>query len=167
MTRVEHGSVRCTVTRAPSCCSQLTASDFMNRATGHVSSCQKTKFAQETCLECNCESGILGVYNQEPEILSIEANQDLIMYTCPSTGTMSKWVRKEALVDSGACDHVCSPTFLPMLAIKETDASKAGKCYVSANGGKMRNLGRQDVFTCDVEGSSFAIKLQVTGNRRL
>ena len=51
-----------------------------------------------------------------------------------------------------------------MLAIEESDGFRAGKCYVSANGGKMRNLGQQVFPACDAEGIPFSLQLQVTEN---
>ena len=110
----------------------------------------------EACSECNCITNVLSIEEDD--------NQEHVMYTCPDSGNRSRWTRKEAMVDSGACDHVCSPTFLHMVPTNETETSKSRKCYVSANGGKMRNPGRQDVFGYFTNGQPLGMKLQVTEN---
>ena len=51
-----------------------------------------------------------------------------------------------------------------MVPTKETEASRSGKCYVSGNGGKMRNLGRQDVFGYFTNGQPLGVKMQETEN---
>ena len=45
--------------------------------------------------------------------------------------------------------------------IQETEASKAGKCFVGADGGKLPNLGRKDITGYCITGQRTEMKLQV------
>ena len=71
------------------------------------------------------------------------------------------------MIDSGACDHVCPPEFAANFAVQETQASKAGKCFLSANGGKIRNLGRKDITGYCVTGQKTELKFQVAENLKM
>ena len=49
------------------------------------------------------------------------------------------------VLGSGAADSVCSKEMCPQLGIEDSDASRAGVFYTSANGGKFYNLGQMHV----------------------
>ena len=68
------------------------------------------------------------------------------------------------MIDSGACEHVCPPSFAPSAPVNETVASRAGKCYSSADGGKLRNMGVKNVTAISALGQKTQIKLQVAEN---
>ena len=82
---------------------------------------------------------------------------------CP-IGDDASWIRIEAMIDSGACDHVCPPEFAPDAPVIQTQISLAGKCLLSANGGKIKNLGRKDVTAYCITGQKTEMKLQVAEN---
>ena len=53
----------------------------------------------------------------------------------------SEYTDLQIVLDSGAADHVINPSEAPGYAIKEGVASKAGGCFVAANGEAIANQG--------------------------
>jgi hypothetical protein len=131
--------------------------------------------SDNNCRSCNCEadtvhSGFKTVSKKQrkkhkPTWTSAKdwLSEESPRFLC-NVGSENEWERLEAMIDSGACDHVCPPEFASKFPIQETQASKAGKCFISANGGKIRNLGRKDITGYCVTGQMTELKLQVAEN---
>jgi hypothetical protein len=64
-------------------------------------------------------------------------------------------------MDSGAGDHVASPEDVEGFAIEESPNSKAGRNFVAANGGKIRNHGQSTVKMRTTNGKRVASTFQV------
>ena len=48
-------------------------------------------------------------------------------------------------MDSGAAESVCPRSMAPQFRIEDTEASRGGVYYTSANGGRLPNLGEQTI----------------------
>ena len=59
-----------------------------------------------------------------------------------------------------------SPDMLEEVPIKESAGSRAGLCYIAANGGKMPNLGEKHVKFQTKEGMNSSVVFQVTHTRK-
>ena len=55
------------------------------------------------------------------------------------------WSRVDCVLDSGAADSVCPRSMAPHFAIEDTEASRAGVYYTSADGGRIANVGQQNL----------------------
>jgi hypothetical protein len=66
----------------------------------------------------------------------------------------------EVMVDSGASEHVASPTSFPEVEMKESEGSRSGLNYVAANGHKIPNIGQQDIKLMTAEGHNCTMKFQ-------
>ena len=55
------------------------------------------------------------------------------------------WRKVKVVMDSGAAELVAPRSMAPQFAIVDSAASKAGVYYTSANGGRLDNLGQQDL----------------------
>ena len=78
--------------------------------------------------------------------------------------TPSACIRKRTIkiaMDSGAGDHVASPEDVEGFAIEESHNSKAGRNFVAANGGKIRNHGQSMVKMRTGDGQRVASMFQV------
>ena len=51
----------------------------------------------------------------------------------------------EVVLDSGAADHVVAQADAPSYELKESPGSKAGACFVAANGERIPNQGKVDL----------------------
>ena len=69
-------------------------------------------------------------------------------------------------IDSGAAESVISPGMLKEIPIRESEGSRAGLCYVAANGGKMPNMGEKHVRFKTKEGLQSSVLFQVTHARK-
>lgn len=69
-------------------------------------------------------------------------------------------------IDSGAAESVIPPSMLEEVPIQESAGSRAGLCYIAANGGKMPNLGEKHVKFRTKEGLSSSVMFQVTHTRK-
>ena len=65
-------------------------------------------------------------------------------------------------IDSGAAETVMPATTLQEIKISESSGSRAGLCYVAANGGTMPNLGEKRVKFRTKNGKESNILFQVT-----
>ncbi len=102
--------------------------------------------------------------NQQPynvvdaKCLEVEMNSTELL------ATPSACVRKRTIkiaMDSGAGDHVASPEDVEGFAIEESPNSKAGRNFVAANGGKIRNHGQSMVKMRTKDGMRVASTFQV------
>ncbi len=78
--------------------------------------------------------------------------------------TPSACVRKRTIrvaMDSGAGDHVASPEDVEGFAIEESPNSKAGRSFVAANGGRIKNHGQATVRMKTKAGQRVASTFQV------
>jgi hypothetical protein len=66
----------------------------------------------------------------------------------------------EILVDSGAAENVANPRDLPEFPILESQGSKRGLNYVTADGGRIPNLGEQRVRVMTHEGARCGLTFQ-------
>ena len=55
------------------------------------------------------------------------------------------WKRVKVVLDSGAAESVAPRSMAPHFEVRDSPASKAGVYYTSANGGRLDNLGQQEV----------------------
>ena len=67
----------------------------------------------------------------------------------------------ELAVDSGAVATVIPPNGVPGIEIVPSEASKTGKCYQTADGGKIPNLGQQLLRGCTDESHPCGLTMQV------
>ena len=74
------------------------------------------------------------------------------------------WERIEAVVDSGACNHVCPKTIATSFRILETEASKKGAFFTGADGSKMQNLGCKDITAVTDTNSATSLRIQIAEN---
>ena len=66
-----------------------------------------------------------------------------------------EYIDFEVVLDSGAADHVADSSDTPGYEIKESAGSKAGACFVAANGERIPNRGE---VTLDLRAGSVPIK---------
>jgi hypothetical protein len=71
------------------------------------------------------------------------------------------WHRIEVVLDSGAADSVCPKDMVPHFGIEDSEASRAGVYYTSANGGKLMNLGQTHVPIALDNGAKTVATFQV------
>jgi hypothetical protein len=89
-----------------------------------------------------------------------EAEEELFQLTEPK-GSKDDYVVVTAAIDSGAADNALSPKILPEIPITESPGSRAGKCYISASGGRIPNLGEKIVRIRTAAGNIKTIKFQI------
>jgi hypothetical protein len=65
-------------------------------------------------------------------------------------------------IDSGASENVIGPNMLPSVPVVESEGSKEGVMYVTANGTVMPNRGEQHVHVTTKEGHKCMLNMQVT-----
>ena len=65
-------------------------------------------------------------------------------------------------IDSGASENVIGPSMLPSVPVVESEGSKEGVMYVTANGNVMPNRGEQHVHVTTKEGHKCMLNMQVT-----
>jgi hypothetical protein len=65
-------------------------------------------------------------------------------------------------IDSGASENVIGPNMLPSVPVVESEGSKEGVMYVTANGTVMPNRGEQHVHVMTKEGHKCMLNMQVT-----
>jgi hypothetical protein len=65
-------------------------------------------------------------------------------------------------IDSGASENVIGPSMLPSVPVVESEGSKEGVMYVTANGTVMPNRGEQHVHVTTKEGHKCMLNMQVT-----
>jgi hypothetical protein len=70
-----------------------------------------------------------------------------------------RWTRLDLAVDSGAVATVMPQ--LPGIALQSSEASRAGRCYTTADGGELPNLGEQTLQGCAEDGQPCRITAQV------
>ena len=73
-----------------------------------------------------------------------------------------EYVKVEVAIDSGAAECVCGLDHFPGASVKEGKALTAGVQYVCADGGRIPNLGEQNVQSMTTEGIKFDVVFQVT-----
>ena len=71
------------------------------------------------------------------------------------------WTKVKVIMDSGAAESVCPRTMAPQFPIQDSLGSRAGVYYTSANGGKIMNLGEQQVPVCLSNGARTIATFQV------
>ena len=89
---------------------------------------------------------------------------DVEMSNTELLATPSACVRRRTIkiaMDSGAGDHVASPEDVEGFAIEESPNSRAGRNFVAANGGKIRNHGQSMVKMRTKDGKRIASTFQV------
>jgi hypothetical protein len=72
-----------------------------------------------------------------------------------------KWVKVDAVMDSGAVETMCGKEHLDEEDIAETESSKKGMRYMAADGGFIKNVGEGDVQGKSEEGIPLKLKAQV------
>ena len=72
-----------------------------------------------------------------------------------------KWVKLEAVVDSGAAESVAPAAMAPWVPTRPSEGSKRGQCYMSANGAKLPNLGEKHFSMVTTEGNLAEATFQV------
>jgi hypothetical protein len=65
-------------------------------------------------------------------------------------------------IDSGASENVIGPSMLPTVPVVESEGSKEGVMYVTANGTVMPNRGEQHIHVTTQEGHKCMLNMQVT-----
>ena len=70
------------------------------------------------------------------------------------------------VVEAGANLFVAVVAGTPM-AVKETEASRGGICYVTANGRKVRNLGEKRVKGLNDKGQNVGITIQMANIKKV
>ena len=92
----------------------------------------------ESCVKCEVNHEGNGelreVFKFEREVNNVEKGY-----------VASEWERVEVTADSGASDTVGPPEVAGSVPVNETEASRAGICYVTANGSKVTNMGEKRV----------------------
>ena len=71
------------------------------------------------------------------------------------------WEKVEVTADSGAADMVGPENAIKSKATQENSASKNGKYYVAANGGKIENKGETKLVGVDDTGVPMKMTMQV------
>ena len=74
---------------------------------------------------------------------------------------VSGWREVDVVLDSGAADSVCPKDMVPHFAIEDSEASRAGVYYTSANGGKIVNIGQTHVPIALDNGAKSVVTFQV------
>ena len=64
-----------------------------------------------------------------------------------------KWVKLEAVVDSGAAESVAPERMAPWVPKRESEGSRRGQTYLSASGDKLPNMGEKQFDMMPPEGS--------------
>ena len=71
------------------------------------------------------------------------------------------WSRVDCVLDSGAADSVCPRSMAPHFPVEDTDASRNGVYYTSADGGRISNVGQQSVPVALGNGARTVATFQV------
>ena len=74
--------------------------------------------------------------------------------------------RGKITIDSGAAESVMPEGMLHGIKLEESEGSRRGVHYVTANGGKMPNLGEKKVFFRTKDGGTSSVVFQVTHARK-
>ena len=69
-------------------------------------------------------------------------------------------------IDSGAAESVMPMDILGDVKLRPSEGSRKGVQYVTANGGRMPNLGEKKVFFKTVDGATSSVVFQVTHARK-
>ena len=72
-----------------------------------------------------------------------------------------RWVKIESVVDSGAAESVASPSAVPWQRPTESEGSRQGHTYTSADGSPLPNLGEQILGIVTDEGWETQVKFQM------
>ena len=74
--------------------------------------------------------------------------------------------RGKITIDSGAAESVMPEGMLQGVKLEESEGSRRGVHYITANGGKMPNLGEKKVFFRTRDGGTSSVIFQVTHARK-
>ena len=80
----------------------------------------------------------------------------------PESESWGEYVKVEVAIDSGAAECVCGPGHFPGASTEEGKSLKAGVQYICADGGRIPNLGEQNIQSMTTEGTRFDAIFQVT-----
>lgn len=73
----------------------------------------------------------------------------------------SGWVKISAIMDSGAAESVAPPGLASHIPLRESEASRRGQVYHTADGTKIPNLGERVVQTETEDGQRYNLTYQV------
>ena len=90
-----------------------------------------------------------------------DAAEEMLFQLTEPKGKHEEYVKVTAAIDSGAADNALPPSILPEIPIKESPGSRSGKCYISASGGRIPNLGEKVVRIRMQNGGVKTIKFQI------
>ena len=84
----------------------------------------------------------------------------------PKSQKFEGWKHLQAIVDSGAADHVMPDNQVPDYAVREGEARKQGVTYTTADGGELPNMGEKQVQYRTFEGHTLSSLFQVADVRK-
>jgi hypothetical protein len=76
-------------------------------------------------------------------------------------GGGKRWAELEFAVDSGAVATVIPPSSAQGIVLMPSEASRQGRCYHSADGGEIPNLGEKTLRGCTGDAQKCVITAQV------
>ena len=74
----------------------------------------------------------------------------------------SGWKRVSAIMDSGSAECVAPETIARNIPLMETEASRQGQTYHTADGGVIKNKGEKTVTMYSEDGDQFRARYQIT-----
>ena len=74
----------------------------------------------------------------------------------------SGWKRVSAIMDSGSAECVAPETIAKNIPLMETEASRQGQTYHTADGGVIKNKGEKTVTMYSEDGDKFRARYQIT-----
>ena len=76
-------------------------------------------------------------------------------------GQQVEWKCLKTLIDSGASENVMSSKTTPWIPTKESEGSRRGQTYSSANGSPMKNEGQKNINFITDDGQSLSTTWQI------
>ena len=71
------------------------------------------------------------------------------------------WVQIKTIVDSGAAKSIAPPSFATGVAVVESEMSRRGQTFLSADNGRIENQGEQHIHVTTNEGMAVTTTVQV------
>ncbi len=99
---------------------------------------------------------------RELRSLEADAHKKVLAMTANEDRELTGWIKISPTVDSGADEHVIPVGSFEGVKLQESEGSKAGRRYVTANGQNVPNTGEKVVPMMTNEGLPLRVAWQVT-----
>ena len=73
------------------------------------------------------------------------------------------WEENECVIDSGAAENVAPPSIGRGYSVNDSEGSRRGQYYLTADGNKLPNLGQKTIPAESNEGNQFNMNFQIAG----